>query len=86
MAALQNVLVEADARYTDYAGGAQAVMAVDTLVNAMVSAGQLSRQQANGVRPQIDRLYADVRDPNAWKPAEFRAAMQELAAAMGKLN
>ncbi len=86
MAALRNVLEESNARYTDYAGGAQAVMAVDTLINAMVGAGQLSRQQANGVRPQIDRLYADVRDPNAWKPAEFRAAMQEVAAAMRRLN
>jgi hypothetical protein len=86
LAALQNVLAESDARYTDYAGGAQAVMAADTLVSAMVSAGQLSRQQANGVRPQLDRLYADVRDPNAWQPAEFRAAMQDLAAAVRRLN
>jgi hypothetical protein len=86
MAALRDVLQDSDARYTDYAGGAQAVMATDTLLNAMVSAGQLSPQQANGVRPQIDRLYADVRDPNAWHPAEFRAAMQALAVSVGKFN
>jgi hypothetical protein len=86
VAALRNVLEESQARYTDYAGGAQAVMAVDTLVNAMVSAGQLSRQQANGLRPQIDRLYADVRDPNAWRPVEFRAAIEELAVSVRKFN
>jgi hypothetical protein len=86
LAALRNVLEQSDARYTDYAGGAQAVMATDTLVNAMVNAGQLSRQQAGGLRPQIDRLYAEVRDPNAWRPAEFRAALHALADSVGRLN
>ena len=38
-AALDAVLSGAAARYTDYEGGAQAVMAADTLLNSLVAQG-----------------------------------------------
>jgi len=86
MAVLENVLSDSAARYTDYAGGAQAVMATDTLLNSLVTAGQVSRKDSVAIRPQIDLLYADVRDPNSWHPAEFRAAMRQLAASVRRFN
>jgi hypothetical protein len=85
-AALEAVLDGAAARYTDYEGGAQAVMAADTLLNSLLAQGQISRAGADGVRPEIDKLYAEVRDTNAWHPAEFRDAVRQLAGAVGRLK
>ncbi len=85
-AALDAVLSGAASRYTDYEGGAQAVMAADTLLNSLVAQGQVDRKSAEGLRPQIDRLYAEVRDTNNWRPAEFRDAIRQLAGAVGRLK
>jgi hypothetical protein len=85
-AALDAVLAGASARYTDYEGGAQAVMAADTLLNSLVAQGQVSRGAAQGVRPELDRLYAQVRDTNNWRPVEFRTTMRQLADAVGRLK
>lgn len=62
-------------RFTDYEGCVQAVMATDTLLNALVNAGQVSGGQASAIRTEINRAYAAVRDPNAFKPGEFRRAI-----------
>jgi hypothetical protein len=85
-AALDAVLSGAAARYTDYEGGAQAVMAADTLLNSLVAQGQVDRKSAEGVRPQINQLYAEVHDTNNWHPAEFRDAIRQLAGAVGRLR
>jgi hypothetical protein len=85
-AALEAVLNGAAERYTDYEGGAQAVMAADTLLNSLVAQGQISRASAEGVRPDINKLYAEVRDTNNWHPADFRDAVRELAGAVGRLK
>ena len=85
-AALDAVLNGAAARYTDYQGGAQAVMAADTLLNALLAQGQVTRANAESVRPQINRLYAAVHDTNAWHPEEFRDAIRQLAGAVGRLK
>jgi hypothetical protein len=85
-AALDAVLNGASARYTDYVGGAQAVMAADTLLNSLVAQGQVARGAAEALRPQINRLYAETRDTNAWHPAEFRDAVRQLAGAVGRLR
>ncbi len=85
-AALEAVLSGAAARYTDYQGGAQAVMAADTLLNSLVAQGQVDRKAAESVRPQISKLYAEVHDTNAWHPAEFRDAIRQLAGAVGRLK
>lgn len=73
-------------RYTDYTGSAQAVMAADTLLNALVSSGQVDRGAAARVRPALDRAYAQVRDPNAYRPAAFRESLAQVAAATRSLR
>ncbi len=82
-AILEDVLGEAlQPRYTDYSGGAQAVMAVDTLLNALVAQGEIEAGTVRAMRPDIDRAYAAVRDPNRYRPQEFRRAMGGVAAAV----
>ena len=74
------------ARYTDYAGSAQAVMAIDTLLNALVTSGELDLARAQALRPDIDRAYRAVSDPNGYRPAEFRAAIARIAVATRTLE
>ena len=62
-------------RYTDYEGSVQAVMAADTLLNALVNGGQLPVGRVASIRSEINRAYAAVRDPNDYRPAEFRRAL-----------
>ena len=73
-------------RYTDYAGSAQAVMAADTLLNALVNAGQVDRAGAARIRPNLDRAYAQVRDPNSYRPEAFRASLVQVAQAARSLK
>lgn len=73
-------------RYTDYAGSAQAVMAADTLLNALVKSGQLDRAAAARIRPNLDRAYAQVRDPNSYRPEAFRASLAQIAQAVRSLR
>ncbi len=79
-AMLDTVLVGNAANYTDYQGGAQAVMAADTLISALVSSRAVDRGAALALRPDLDRAYAAARDANRWQPAEFRAALAAVAA------
>lgn len=74
------------ARYTDYEGSVQAVMATDTLLNALVSAGQVGAGSAAGIRPDINRAYAAVRDPNGYRPQDFRGALGKAATAIRALR
>lgn len=62
-------------RFTDYEGSAQAVMATDTLLNALVNGGLVPVARATAIRSDINRAYAAVRDPNDYRPAEFRKAL-----------
>lgn len=73
-------------RYTDYSGSQQAVMGVDTLLNAMVSSGRVTVGAAAGIRGDIDRAYASVKDPNAYKPSEFQASFGSAVRAIGALR
>lgn len=77
---------DAVARYTDYTGSAQAVMAADTLLNALVSAGQADRGAVGRVRPALNAAYAQVKDPNAFKADAFRASMTQVAQAARSLK
>jgi hypothetical protein len=70
---------EAASRYTDFAGASQAVMGADTLLNALVAQGALDRAEAARLRPDLDRAYQAVHDPNAFRPADLRAAFQQAA-------
>ena len=74
------------ARFTDYAGSVQAVMAVDTLLNALVKEGRVTQGAATGIRGDIARAYKAVEEPNAYRPAEFRTALKSAAGAIGRLQ
>ena len=74
------------ARYTDYAGGEQAVMAIDTLRSALVADQVVKVADAKAIGPQIAQLYDEVKDPNAYHPAEFRKSLERVAAAIKGLH
>lgn len=74
------------ARFTDYEGSAQAVMAIDTLLNALVRQGHVSEDRARAARGAIDRAYKAVGNSNAYRPAEFRAALGQAAASIRALK
>jgi len=73
-------------RLTDYEGSIQSVMAVDTLLNALVKQGRITVGAAAGIRGSINRAYAAVKDANAYRPADFRAALRQAAGAIGSLR
>jgi len=86
MAMLDAVLVANVASYTDYQGGAQAVMAADTLIASLVTAKHVDRGAAEAIRPDLDRAYAAARDANRWQPGEFRAALAGVASKVRALK
>ena len=65
-------------RFTDYAGSVQAVMAIDTMLNAMVSEGRITFGAAAGIRADLNRAYEAVRGPESYSPrrSAARLAMQ----------
>ena len=73
-------------RFTDYEGSVQAVMAMDTLLSALVVQGAVGRGEADAIRPAINRAYAAVRDANAYDPAGFRSALGSAASAIQRLK
>ncbi|MBV9553151.1 MAG: hypothetical protein JO032_10200, partial [Alphaproteobacteria bacterium] len=73
-------------RFTDYEGSVQAVMAVDTLLSALVNARQADPQAANAIRADINLAYRAVRDPNAYDPRDFRENLGRAAAAIRRLR
>lgn len=80
LAIFQSVLSGDTARrYTDFEGVTQAVMAADTLLSALVADGAMDRATAARLRPDLDRAYQAVRDPNAFRAGDARAALQRVA-------
>jgi hypothetical protein len=73
-------------RFTDYAGSAQAVMAVDTLLNALVREGRITVGAAAGIRADLNRAYDAVRTPEGYSPVRFRAALGQATGAIGRLR
>lgn len=74
------------ARFTDYSGSVQAVMAIDTLLNGLVSNGRVTPGAAAGIRANINRAYAAVEEPNSFKPADFRTALDSATTAIRRLQ
>lgn len=74
------------ARFTDYAGSAQAVMAIDTLLNALVREGRVTVGAAAGIRARINRAYEAVAAPERYDPPTFRRALGEAARAIAALR
>ncbi len=73
-------------RFTDYEGSVQAVMAVDTLLNALVREGRVTVGAAAGIRAQVNRAYAAVGSPRSYDPPAFRAALGQAARSIGALR
>lgn len=73
-------------RFTDYEGSIQAVMAVDTLLNALVHDGRITVGAAAGIRANVNRAYAAVKTPNGFSPAAFRAALGDATHAIEVLR
>ncbi len=73
-------------RFTNYAGSAQAVMAVDTLLNALVRQGRITVGAAAGIRTHINRSYAAVGSPATYNPAAFRASLGEAVRSIEALR
>lgn len=74
------------ARFTDYEGSVQAVMSVDTLLSSLVKSGAVPAGRARGIRGDIDAAYRAVREPNAYRPDDFRAAIGRATGAIGALR
>ncbi len=73
-------------RFTDYAGSSQAVMAVDTLLNALVTRQRITIGAAASIRADINRAYQAVRSPESFRPGEFREALGNAVNAIGRLR
>ena len=73
-------------RFTDYAGSAQAVMAVDTLLNALVREGRVTVGAAAGIRANIARAYGAVASPTSYNPAQFRTALGQAVRSIDALR
>lgn len=73
-------------RFTDYAGSVQAVMAVDTLLNALVAEGRVTTGAAAGIRADLNRAYEAVRSPEGYRPQAFRTALGNAVRAVGRLG
>ncbi len=73
-------------RFTDYEGSVQAVMGVDTLLNALVKSGRVTVGAAAGIRADINRAYGAVKEPNSYRPADFRSALGSASRAIGALR
>jgi hypothetical protein len=73
-------------RFTDYTGSAQAVMAVDTLLNSLVRQGRITVGAAAGIRASINRAYDAVSTPDRYDPQTFRAALGQAARSIGALR
>ena len=83
LAILRSVMSDAiTPRYTDYSGGVQAVMAVDTLLASLASQGAVSPAAVAAMRPDIEAAYSAVREPNSYRPDDFRQAMRRIDTAL----
>ena len=74
------------ARFTDYEGAVQSVMAIDTLLNGLVNQGAVSEGAAKGLRSRINQAYAAVREPNGFQQAAFRRALGGAVASIRSLR
>ena len=61
-------------------------MAIDTLLSSLVASGDVSRDAAAGIRPDINRAYQAVRDPNGYQALAFRDSLAHAARSIGALK
>lgn len=61
-------------------------MAIDTMLNAMVSEGRITFGAAAGIRADLNEAYAAVRGPESYSPSRFRGALGSAVTAIGRLR
>ena len=61
-------------------------MAIDTLLNALVKEKRITIGAAAGIRANINRAYAAVKEPNGYRPADFRASLGEAVRSIRALR
>jgi hypothetical protein len=71
-----------EGRYRDYAGAEQATMAIGSLASFLAQRGAL--RDVAAVRAAIDGLYAEVRNDERYRDANFREALKSVRAAIGR--
>jgi hypothetical protein len=52
----------------------------------MVKSGQVTVGAAAGIRADVNRAYAAVKEPNGYQPAAFRSALGSAARSIGALR
>ena len=62
--------------YSDYAGAEQATMAIGSVLNFLARRGEL--KQVRSANAALDRLHAEVKDDETFRPEKFRAALEGL--------
>ena len=72
--------------YTDYQGSAQAVMAADTLLASLESEKQVPAGARAAIKPDLDRAYATVRDPQHFQPTDVAASLGRVADAVRRFQ
>jgi hypothetical protein len=65
--------------YRDYAAAEQATMAVQSLVVAFETLSGSDAPKVKALNAQIDGLYKIVENDNAYQPARFVSALEQLA-------
>jgi hypothetical protein len=73
-------------RYTDYGGGAQAMMSIETLLRSLVISHDIPEATVDAMGPDRDLIYQGVHDPNLYRSAEFRGALARVASAVRRLR
>jgi len=62
--------------YSDYAGAEQATMAIGSVLNFLARRGEL--KQVRSANAALDKLHAEVRNDETFRPEKFRAALEGL--------
>lgn len=66
-------------QYTNYAAGEQAVIAVDTFIEALIADGVIGADIRQALLPSIEAAYEAVQEANRYNPDALRSALQRIA-------
>ncbi len=72
-------------RYTDYSAAEQAIIAVDTFLEALLAENHISYEAATNMRPSIDAAYDVVNEPNRYNQNRMRDAFKRIATQVNRL-
>ncbi len=85
--AIMKTIVNSNAtsRYTEYAAAEQAVIAVDTFLEALTKEEHISLDQAKELRPVINAAYDVVSEPNTYSQSRMQNAFRNIADKVNRL-